>query len=145
MTRPNGPGISHIDHLGIAVRSLDAAIPLYRDVLGLAFEGTDEVEEQGARVAFFRAGETLIELLEPTRADSPIGKFLEKRGEGIHHIAMATDDIEAARAHAEAQGLRLLSDAPLDGAHGKLITFVHPKDTNGVLVEFCMRKDVDHH
>jgi methylmalonyl-CoA/ethylmalonyl-CoA epimerase len=137
--------IRHIDHLGIAVRSLDAAIPLYRDVFGLEFEGLDEVDEQGARVAFFRAGETLIELLEPTRADSPIGRFLEKRGEGIHHVALATDDIDAARATAEASGLTLLSDRPLDGAHGKLISFVHPRDTNGVLVEFCMRRpDADH-
>lgn len=132
---------SHIDHLGIAVRSLDASIPLYRDVFGLEFEGLDEVDEQGARVAFFRAGETLIELLEPTREDSPIGKFIAKRGEGIHHIAMATEDIDKARENAAANGMRLLSDKPLDGAHGKLISFVHPKDTHGVLVEFCMRKE----
>lgn len=142
MTKPDAKTslFSHIDHLGIAVRSLEESIPLYRDVFGLEFEGTDEVDEQGAKVAFFRAGETLIELLEPTREDSPIGKFLAKRGEGIHHIAMATEDIDAARANAEDSGMRLLSDAPLDGAHGKLISFVHPKDTHGVLVEFCMRK-----
>lgn len=131
---------THVDHLGIAVRSLDASIPLYRDIFGLAFEGMDEVEEQGARVAFFRAGETLLELLEPTREDSPIAKFLAKRGEGIHHVALAAEDIHEARRVAEEHGLRLLSDKPLDGAHGKWISFVHPKDTHGVLVEFCMRK-----
>ncbi len=137
---PVGSLFSHVDHLGIAVRSLDASIPLYRDIFGLAFEGMDEVEEQGARVAFFRAGETLVELLEPTRDDSPIAKFIAKRGEGIHHVALAANDIEQARAVAESHGLRLLSKEPLDGAHGKLISFVHPKDTHGVLVEFCMRK-----
>ncbi|MCB9533305.1 MAG: methylmalonyl-CoA epimerase [Myxococcales bacterium] len=138
----NTPGslFTHVDHLGIAVRSLEATIPLYRDIFGLEFEGTDEVEEQGARVAFFRAGQTLVELLEPTRDDSPIGKFLATRGEGIHHVALATDDLDAARTRAAAMGLRLLSERPLDGAHGKLISFVHPKDTHGVLVEFCMRR-----
>lgn len=131
---------THIDHLGLAVRSIEAAMPLYRDFFGFEFEGIDEVEEQGARVAFFRIGEALVELLEPTRDDSPIARFLEKRGEGIHHVAFATDDIDETRTRAEAAGLRLLSDAPLDGAHGKLISFVHPKDTAGVLVEFCMRR-----
>ena len=131
---------THIDHLGLAVRSLDAAMPLYRDFFGFEFDGIDEVEEQGARVAFFRVGEALVELLEPTRDDSPIARFLEKRGEGIHHVAFATEDIDEARRRAEAAGLRLLSDKPLDGAHGKLISFVHPKDTAGVLVEFCMRR-----
>ena len=140
MSHPLTSLFTHVDHLGIAVRSLDVSIPLYRDIFGLAFEGLDEVEEQGARVAFFRAGETLIELLEPTREDSPIGKFLATRGEGIHHVALGTDDIEAARARAASMGLRLLSERPLDGAHGKLISFVHPKDTHGVLVEFCMRR-----
>jgi methylmalonyl-CoA/ethylmalonyl-CoA epimerase len=140
MTAPDSSLFSHIDHLGIAVESLDTAIPLYRDFFGFAFEGIDEVEEQGARVAFFRVGEALVELLEPTRDDSPIAKFLAKRGQGIHHVAFATPDIEEARRRAEAAGLRLLSAAPLDGAHGKLISFVHPKDTAGVLVEFCMRK-----
>ncbi|TVR04802.1 MAG: methylmalonyl-CoA epimerase [Deltaproteobacteria bacterium] len=135
--------LTHVDHIGIAVRSLDAAIPLYRDVLGLELELLDEVEEQGVKVAFFRCGETMLELLEPTRPDSPIAKYLEKRGEGIHHVALATDDIEAARERAAAGGLRLLSEAPLDGAHGKHISFVHPKDTRGVLLEFCAHAD-DH-
>lgn len=132
---------SHVDHIGIAVRSLDASIPLYRDVLGLELELLDEVEEQGVRVAFFRCGETMLELLEPTREDSPIARFLASRGEGIHHVALATGDLPGARERAAASGLRLLSDAPLDGAHGKAISFVHPKDTGGVLLEFCSHRD----
>lgn len=135
--------LSHIDHIGIAVHSLDASIPLYRDVFGLAFEGTDEVAEQGVRVAFFRCGDAKIELLEPTRDDSPIAKHLAKRGEGIHHVAFATEDLLAAREKVSAEGKRLLSERPLDGAHGKWISFLHPKDTGGVLYEFCMRKPED--
>lgn len=134
---------SHIDHIGIAVRSLEASIPLYRDLLKLPLVHEDEVEEQGVKVAFFQLGETTLELLEPTREDSPIAKFLEKRGEGIHHIALATDDLNDARDKAAEWGARLLSDAPLDGAHGKLISFLHPKDTHGVLLEFCMHKDTE--
>ncbi|MFT4705695.1 MAG: methylmalonyl-CoA/ethylmalonyl-CoA epimerase [Bradymonadia bacterium] len=131
--------LTHIDHVGIAVRSIDAALLLYRDVLGLPFDGLDEVESQGVRVAFLRLGEARLELLEPTRDDSPIAKFIEKRGEGLHHIALATDNLEQAREIAAKAGIRLLSEAPIDGAHGKLITFLHPKDTHGTLVEFCMR------
>ena len=135
------PLFPFIDHIGIAVRSLDAAVPLYRDVLGLAFDGFDEVEEQGVKVAFFRIGDTKLELLEPTRDDSPIAVFLTKRGEGIHHIALAATSIHEARQVASDAGLRLLSDRPLDGAHGKLISFLHPKDTAGVLLEFCAHAD----
>lgn len=132
--------IQQIDHIGIAVRSLEAAAPLYRDILGLPYEGSDEVEEQGVKVAFYRAGEVLLELLEPTRDDSPIAKFLEKRGEGVHHIALRTQDIEAGRDRVARASIRLLSDKPLDGAHGKLISFLHPKDTLGVLMELTQRK-----
>lgn len=133
--------LTKIDHLGIAVRSIDEKLPLYRDVLGLEFLGDEVVESQGVRVAFFKLGESMLELLEPTRDDSPIAKFLEKNGEGIHHLAAGTDDIHAARERAQSHGLRLLSDKPLDGAHGKLISFVHPKDTGGVLLEFTQRRD----
>lgn len=133
--------LNKIDHLGIAVRSIEAAMPLYRDVLGLEYLGEDRVESQGVRVAFFKLGESMLELLEPLHDQSPIAKFLEKNGEGLHHVAMGCDDIEAARARAAEAGLRLLSDRPLDGAHGKLISFVHPKDTAGVLMEFTQRKD----
>jgi len=131
--------LTKIDHIGIAVRSIDEKIPLYRDVLGLEFLGDELVESQGVRVAFFKLGESMLELLEPTRDDSPIAKYLEKNGEGIHHRAVGTDDITAARDRALSNGLRLLSDAPLDGAHGKLISFVHPKDTGGLLLEFTQR------
>lgn len=133
-----------VDHIGIAVRSLEAAIPFYRDQLGLHLEAVDEVASQGVRVAFFVCGETLLELLEPTRPDSPIAIFIEKRGEGLHHMALATDDITQERSTAIENRIRLLSEAPLDGAHGKLITFMHPKDTMGVLLEMCQRK-ADHH
>lgn len=131
-----------VDHIGIAVRSLEAAIPFYRDQLGLHLEAVDEVASQGVRVAFFLCGETLLELLEPTRPDSPIAIFIEKRGEGLHHMALATDDITQERGKAIENRIRLLSEAPLDGAHGKLITFMHPKDTMGVLLEMCQRKEV---
>lgn len=130
-----------IDHLGIAVRSIDKSMSLYRDVFGLEFLGEDRVESQGVRVAFFKLGESMLELLEPLHDQSPIAKFLERNGEGIHHVAMGCEDIEAARARATEHGLKLLSETPLDGAHGKLISFVHPKDTGKVLVEFTQRKD----
>ena len=133
-----------VDHIGIAVRSLEAAIPFYRDQLGLHLEAIDEVASQGVRVAFFVCGETLLELLEPTRPDSPIAIFIEKRGEGLHHMALATDDILQERRKAIENRIRLLSEAPLDGAHGKLITFMHPKDTMGVLLEMCQRKADQH-
>jgi len=132
--------LNKIDHIGIAVRSIEEKIPLYRDVLGLEFLGEEVVESQNVRVAFFQIGESMIELLEPTSDASPIAKFLEKNGEGIHHIAAGTDDIEEARRRAAEGGLRLLSDKPLDGAHGKLISFVHPKDAGGVLLEFTQRR-----
>lgn len=132
--------LEKIDHVGIAVHSVDDKITLYRDVLGLEWTGTETVEEQGVRVACFEIGESLVELLEPTDEESPIAKFLERNGEGIHHLAVGCEDIEEARAMAEQAGLRLLSDEPLDGAHDKLISFVHPKDTGGVLLEFCQRK-----
>lgn len=132
--------LDRIDHIGIAVHSIDDRISLYRDVLGLEYLGQDFVESQGVRVAFFKLGESMIELLEPTTPDGPIAKFLQRHGEGIHHLAAGCGDIEAARAAASEGGLRLLSEAALDGAHGKLISFVHPKDTGGVLLEFTQRR-----
>lgn len=133
--------LNKIDHIGIAVRSIEEKMELYRDVLGLEFLGDEIVEEQGVRVAFFRLGESMIELLEPIDEDGPIARFLDKNGEGIHHVAAGTEDIEEARQAAEDGGLRLLSERPLDGAHGKLISFVHPKDTGGVLLEFTQRQN----
>lgn len=136
--------IQKVDHIGIAVRSIDDSIPFYRDTLGLPLVHQETVAAQGVRVAFFQAGQTTIELLEPLSPDSPVGKFLASRGEGIHHMAFGVDDILADRAKVASQGVRLLSDAPLDGAHGKLISFLHPKDTHGVLTELCQRKPDPH-
>ncbi|WP_305043746.1 methylmalonyl-CoA epimerase [Geoalkalibacter sp.] len=126
-----------ISHIGIAVSSLEAAIPLYRDVLGMEFEGTEEVAEQRVKVAFFIAGESRVELLEATTADSPVAKFIEKNGEGIHHLAYEVDDLKAAIAALQAQGVRLIDTEPRRGAHGTSIAFLHPKATGGVLTELC--------
>ena len=131
--------ITRIDHLGIAVQSLDEAIPYYENVLGLSCEGREEVESQKVRTAFFAAGEVHLELLEPTSPDSPIARFLEKNPSGgIHHIAFATDDIEGQLNQARDQGTRLIHEVPFEGAAGKLVAFLHPKSTFGVLTEFCM-------
>ena len=129
--------ITKIDHLGIAVKSLDEAIAYYQDVLGLTCEGREEVESQKVRTAFFAAGDVHIELLEPTAEDSPIAKFLEKNGPGIHHVAFATDAIAGQLAHAKDQGARLIHEVPFAGAGDKLVAFLHPKSTFGVLTEFC--------
>lgn len=131
--------IEQIDHIGIAVRSIDDSSVLYRDVLGLAYEGEEIVEQQGVRVAFFRAGEALIELLEPIDDEGPIARFLENNGEGIHHLALRCDDIDAGRAEVADAGIRLLSDEARQGAHGKRISFLHPKDTGRVLLELTQR------
>jgi methylmalonyl-CoA/ethylmalonyl-CoA epimerase len=129
--------ITKIDHLGIAVRSLDETITYYQDVLGLTCEGREEVESQKVRTAFFAAGDIHIELLEPTSDDSPIAKFLEKNGPGIHHIAFATDDITGQLEQARSKGARLIHEVPFAGAGDKLVAFLHPKSTFGVLTEFC--------
>jgi methylmalonyl-CoA/ethylmalonyl-CoA epimerase len=136
--------LNKIDHIGIAVRSIDDKMALYRDAFGLEFLGTDMVEDQGVRVAFFRLGESMIELLEPLDDTGPIARFLDNHGEGIHHIAAGCEDITQARARMSEHQIRLLSDEPLDGAHGKLITFMHPKDTGGALFELTQRNDSDH-
>lgn len=130
-----------IDHVGIAVHSIDDKMELYRDAFGLEFDGVETVEEQGVRVAFFRLGESLIELLEPLDDTGPIARFLQRHGEGIHHLAAGCEDIDEAREQVSSHGLRLLSDEPLDGAHGKRISFMHPKDTGGVLFELTQRRD----
>ncbi|SHJ07588.1 methylmalonyl-CoA epimerase [Malonomonas rubra DSM 5091] len=126
-----------INHIGIAVKSLDASIPFYRDGLGMTFEGTEEVAEQKVKVAFLQVGESRIELLEPTAEDSPVAKFLEKNGEGIHHMAYEVADIEAALADLKEKGVRLIDETPRRGAHNSLIAFLHPKATGGVLTEIC--------
>jgi methylmalonyl-CoA/ethylmalonyl-CoA epimerase len=129
--------IQSIDHLGIAVRSLDEAVPLYEKALGLRCLGREEVASQRVKTAFFDAGGVHIELLEPTAPESPIAKFLAEKGEGIHHIAFRTDDIGAQLKQAADAGVRLIHEQPIAGAGGKLVAFLHPKSTRGVLTEFC--------
>lgn len=131
--------MERIDHLGIAVRDLAVQVTIYRDQLGMAFEGIEEVPSQQVKVAFFSVGESRIELLEPTSPDSPIAKHLEKRGEGLHHVAYGVDDIRAAMADAQAKGLRLLAEEPRPGAHHTLVCFLHPKSTGGVLTELVQK------
>ncbi|BET66537.1 methylmalonyl-CoA epimerase [Opitutales bacterium ASA1] len=139
--------IQRIDHLGIAVRSLDETVKYYEKALGLKCERLEEVASQKVKTAFFDVGGTHIELLEPTSPDSPIAAFLEKRGEGIHHVAFATDDIGAQLGEAKNAGVKLIHEVPFEGAAGKLVAFLHPKSTYGVLTEFCAPKDgaASHH
>jgi len=129
--------IQKVDHIGIAVKSLEESIPLYEKALGLKFLKTEEIESQKVKTAFFEAGETHIELLEPTSPESPIAKFIEKNGEGIHHVAFGTDDILGQLAQASGTGVRLINEVPMIGAGGKQVAFLHPKSTRGVLTEFC--------
>jgi methylmalonyl-CoA/ethylmalonyl-CoA epimerase len=129
--------INQIDHIGIAVRSLEKSLPFYRDQLGMVLEGTEEVAEQKVRVAFLAVGESRIELLEPTADDSPVARFLEKNGEGIHHLAYRVADLEASLAALKTEGVRLIDEKPRAGAHGARIAFLHPKASGGVLTELC--------
>lgn len=131
--------IHGIDHIGIAVRSLEERIPFYRDVVGLGEPELEEVADQKVRVAMFLTGAGRIELLEPTGPESPIAKFIEKNGEGIHHLALGTGDIERSIEAVEGSGLRMIDSVPRDGAGGAQIAFVHPKSSGGVLLEFCRR------
>jgi methylmalonyl-CoA/ethylmalonyl-CoA epimerase len=134
--------LKKIDHLGIAVRSLDEAVPYYEQALGLKCEHREEVPSQKVRTAFFRVGEVHLELLEPTDPESPIAKFLEKNPSGgIHHVAFGTDNIEAQLNQASGNGVRLINEKPFAGASDKLVAFLHPKSTFGVLTEFCMPVD----
>lgn len=130
--------IQQIDHLGIAVRDLDESVAHYENALGLHCHGREEVASQKVKTAFFAAGEVHLELLEPTAEDSPIAKFLEKNGEGIHHIAFRVDDIEGQLKKASDAGVKLIHEVPFEGAADKLVAFLHPKSTHGVLTEFCM-------
>ncbi len=129
--------IKKVNHIGIAVNDLEAAAPFYKDVLKLNYEGSEVVESQKVKVAFYTAGETRIELLEPTSPESPIAKFLEKKGEGIHHIAYEVEDVVSKLKELEDEGVRLIDKTPRSGAHGTSIAFIHPKAGNGVLVELC--------
>lgn len=133
--------ISHIEHLGIAVRSIEEALPYWENVLGLKCYNIEEVADQKVRTAFLKIGEVKIELLEPTSEESTIAKFLETKGPGIHHIAYAVNGIEDALAEAEEKGIRLIDKTPRAGAEGLTIAFLHPKSTEGVLTELCEDKN----
>lgn len=137
---PTGGTTKKIDHIGIAVSSLDETLPFYVNQLKLKLEGMEEVAAEKVKVAFLRIGDTRFELLEPTSSESPIAKFIEKRGEGIHHIALSVDDIAARIRELKASGVRLLNEEPKDGAENALVAFIHPKSANGVLYELSEKK-----
>ncbi len=124
-----------VDHIGIATPQIDEALAIWQDALGLRVDSTEEVAEQGVRVAMLAIGETHIELLEPLSESSPVAKFLQKRGPGIHHIAVGVTDIRAALARFKEKGVRLIDETPRRGAGGCLVAFVHPSSANGVLLE----------
>ena len=129
--------ITHIEHLGIAVKSIEEALPYYEQVLGLKCYNIEEVADQKVKTAFFIVGQTKIELLEPTSEESAVAKFIEKKGEGIHHIAFAVPSVAEALAEVEAKGVKLIDKAPRGGAEGLNIAFLHPKSTCSVLTELC--------
>ncbi|MDX9781842.1 MAG: methylmalonyl-CoA epimerase [Bacteroidales bacterium] len=130
--------LSHIEHIGIAVKSLESAIPFYEEMLGLKCYAIEEVADQRVKTAFFKIGQTKIELLESTDPEGPIGKFIEKKGEGIHHIAFATEDgVQKSIEELAEKGVQLIDKAPRKGAEGLNIAFLHPKSTIGVLTELC--------
>ncbi len=133
--------ITHIEHIGIAVDNLDETIRYYEDVLGLKCYGIEEVADQKVRTAFFKVGDAKIELLESTHPDGPIGKFVEKKGPGMHHIAFAVKDVDGALVEAEEKGLRTIDKVSRKGAEGLNIGFLHPKSTKGVLTELCQNKN----
>jgi methylmalonyl-CoA/ethylmalonyl-CoA epimerase len=132
--------LSYIEHIGIAVKDLEKAIKYYEDTLGLVCYAIEEDVDQKAKTAFFKIGQTKIELLESTDSEGPIGRFIEKRGEGIHHIAFAVDNLENSLKEVEDKGVRLIDLKPRKGAEGLDIAFLHPKSTFGVLTEFCEQK-----
>ncbi len=132
--------ISHIEHIGIAVKDLEASIRFYEDVLGLTCYAIAEVADQKVKTAFFQVGQTKVELLESTDPEGPIGKFIEKKGEGVHHMAFAVKGIEQSLARLDEKGIRLIDQKPRKGAEGLDIAFLHPKSTHGVLMELCEKK-----
>ena len=129
-----------IDHIGIATRQLDEGLAVWRDALGLTVDATEEISEQGVRVAMLAIGDTHVELLEALSTDSAVGRFLAKRGPGIHHIAIKVDDINASLADLKNKGARLIDETPRVGAGGCLVAFVHPSTTNGVLLELVQHR-----
>ncbi len=132
--------MNKIEHIGIAVKNLDEAIQTYTELLGTECYKTEAVESEGVKTAFFRVGESKIELLEASHENSPIAKFIEKKGEGIHHIAFDVTDIQQSMSELASKGFQLLNEQPKSGADNKLVAFIHPKSSNGVLVELCQEK-----
>ncbi|MBZ4188011.1 methylmalonyl-CoA epimerase [Niabella beijingensis] len=130
---------SHIEHIGLAVRNLEESIRYWEDVFGLECYRVEEVADQKVRTAFFKIGDTKIELLEPTDDDGPVARFIEKKGEGVHHIAFAVDDVAAALQSVQQKGVDLIDVQPRPGAEGLNIAFLHPKSTHGVLTELCSK------
>ena len=135
--------ITHIEHLGIAVKSIEEALPYYEQVLGLKCYNIEEVADQKVKTAFFMVGQTKIELLEPTSEESAVAKFIEKKGEGIQHIAFTVDDLPLALKEANELGINLIDKEPRPGAHHSDIAFLHPKSSLGVLIEFCQEHKED--
>lgn len=133
--------LSHIEHIGIAVKNLESSIKYYEDILGLQCYAIEEVKDQKVKTAFFMLGQTKIELLESTDPEGPIGKFIEKKGEGVHHLAFAVNGIENALAELAQKGVQLVDQNPRKGAEGLDIAFLHPKSTGGVLTELCENKN----
>jgi methylmalonyl-CoA/ethylmalonyl-CoA epimerase len=131
---------THIEHIGIAVNNLEESIKYYEEVLGLSCYAIEEVQDQKVRTAFFMVGQTKLELLEATSDESPVAKYIEKKGPGIHHIAFAMDDVAVSLNEAADKGVRLIDQTPRAGAEGLQIGFLHPKSTGGVLTEFCGKK-----
>ncbi len=132
--------MKNIEHIGIAVKDLNASKDLFSALLNTKPYKSEEVVSEGVETLFFKTGETKVELLAATNADSPIAKFLEKKGEGIHHIAFEVEDIEAEILRLESEGFKLINKTPKDGADNKRIAFLHPKSTNGVLIEICQER-----
>ncbi|MCD7962626.1 MAG: methylmalonyl-CoA epimerase [Rikenellaceae bacterium] len=133
--------LTHIEHIGIAVKNLEEAIPYYENVLGIKCYSIEEVADQKVKTAFFKVGQTKIELLEATSEDSSVAKFIEKKGEGVHHIAFAVNNLEGALQECSDAGIKLIDQAPRKGAEGLSIAFLHPKSTHGVLTELCEDKN----
>ncbi|MDO9634786.1 MAG: methylmalonyl-CoA epimerase [Paludibacter sp.] len=129
--------LTHIEHVGIAVKSLDLAIPFYEEILGLKCYAIEEVAEQKVKTAFFKVGQTKIELLESTDPEGPVGKFIEKKGEGVHHLAFAAEGLQESLDFMAEKGVMLIDKSPRNGAEGLKIAFLHPKSTFGVLTELC--------
>ncbi|XOV93244.1 MAG: methylmalonyl-CoA epimerase [Bacteroidota bacterium] len=135
--------LNFIEHIGIAVKDLDSSIPYYEQVLGLKCYKIEEVKDQQVKTAFFKVGQTKLELLESTDPEGPIGKFIQKKGEGIHHIAFAVNNLSDQLADAQEKGIELIDKKPRNGAEGLNIAFLHPKSTYGVLTELCEHIDKD--